>query len=91
MKMKFAKNMIKTGRVVDINLECLGVIRYFVLNDRLIGENGFVNKSDINNDGTFAITGGANILRVYEIVGSLNKLNDVLNDDNLKIIYELTV
>ena len=91
MKMKFAKNMIKTGRVVDINLECLGVIRYFVLNDRLIGENGFVNKSDINNDGTFAITGGANILRVYEIVGSLNKLNDVLNDDNLEIIYELTV
>ena len=91
MKMEFTKNMIKTGRVVDIDLECLGVIRYFVLNDRLIGENGFVNKSDINNDGTFAITGGANILRVYEIVGSLNKLNDVLNDDNLKIIYELTV
>ena len=90
MKMKFAKNMIKTGRVVDINLECLGVIRYFVLNDRLIGENGFVNKSDINNDGTLAAT-GANILRVYEIVGSLNKLNDVLNDDNLEIIYELTV
>ena len=91
MKMKFTKSMIKTGRVVDIDLECLGVIRYFVLNDRLIGENGFVNKSDINNDGTFAITGGANILRVYEIVGSLNKLNDVLNDNNLKIIYELTV
>ena len=91
MKMKFTKSMIKTGRVVDIDFDCLGVIRYFVLNDRLIGENGFVNKSDINNDGTFAITGGANILRVYEIVGSLNKLNDVLNDDNLKIIYELTV
>ena len=91
MKMKFTKSMIKTGRVVDIDLECLGVIRYFVLNDRLIGENGFVNKSDINNDGTLAITGGADILRVYEIVGSLNKLNDVLNDDNLKIIYELTV
>ena len=90
MKMKFAKNMIKTGRVVDINLECLGVIRYFVLDDRLVGENGFVNKSDINSDGTLAAT-GANILRVYEIVGSLNKLNDVLNDDNLKIIYELTV
>ena len=82
--------MIKTGRVVDIDFDCLGVIRYFVLNDRLIGENGFVNKSDINNDGTLAIT-EANILRVYEIVGSLNKLNDVLNDDNLKIIYELTV
>ena len=91
MKMKFTKSMIKTGRVVDIDLECLGVIRYFVLNDRLIGENGFVNKSDINNDGTLAITGGADILRVYEIVGSLNKLNDVLNDDNLEIIYELTV
>ena len=91
MKKEFTKNMIKTGRVVDIDFDCLGVIRYFVLNDRLIGENGFVNKSDINNDGTFAITGGANILRVYEIVGSLNKLNDVLNDDNLKIIYELTV
>ena len=91
MKMKFTKSMIKTGRVVDVSFEYLGVIRYFVLNDRLIGENGFVNKSDINNDGTFAITGGANILRVYEIVGSLNKLNDVLNDDNLKIIYELTV
>ena len=91
MKMKFTKSMIKTGRVADVNFEYLGVIRYFVLNDRLIGENGFVNKSDINNDGTFAITGGANILRVYEIVGSLNKLNDVLNDDNLKIIYELTV
>ena len=90
MKMEFTKNMIKTGRVVDIDFECLGVIRYFVLNDRLIGENGFVNKSDINNDGTLAIT-GANILRVYETVGSLNKLNDVLNDDNLKIIYELTV
>ena len=90
MKMEFTKNMIKTGRVVDIDFECLGVIRYFVLNDRLIGENGFVNKSDINNDGTLATT-GANILRVYEIVGSLNKLNDVLNDDNLKIIYELTV
>ena len=91
MKKEFTKNMIKTGRVVDIDFDCLGVIRYFVLNDRLIGENGFVNKSDINNDGTFAITGGANILRVYEIVGSLNKLNDVLNDDNLKIVYELTV
>ena len=90
MKMKFTKSMIKTGRVVDVNFEYLGVIRYFVLNDRLIGENGFVNKSDINNDGTLAIT-GANILHVYEIVGSLNKLNDVLNDDNLKIIYELTV
>ena len=90
MKMEFTKNMIKTGRVVDINFECLGVIRYFVLNDRLIGENGFVNKSDINNDGTLSTT-GANILRVYEIVGLLNKLNDVLNDDNLKIIYELTV
>ena len=90
MKMKFTKSMIKTGRVVDVNFEYLGVIRYFVLNDRLIGENGFVNKSDINNDGTLATT-GANILRVYEIVGSLNKLNDVLNDDNLKIIYELTV
>ena len=91
MKMKFRKSMIKKGRVVDVNYEYIIVIRYFVLNDRLIGENGFVNKSDINNDGTFAITGGANILRVYEIVGSLNKLNDVLNDDNLKIIYELTV
>ena len=90
MKMKFTKNMIKTGRVVDIDFNCLGVIRYFVLNDRLIGENGFVNKSDINNDGTLAIS-EANILRVYEIVGSPNKLNDVLNDDNLKIIYELTV
>ena len=90
MKKEFTKNMIKTGRVVDIDFDCLGVIRYFVLNDRLIGENGFVNKSDINNDGTLAIT-GANILRVYETVGSLNKLNDVLNDDNLKIIYELTV
>ena len=90
MKMKFTKSMIKTGRVVDINFNCLGVIRYFVLNDRLIGENGFVNKSDINNNGTLAIS-EANILRVYEIVGSLNKLNDVLNDDNLKIIYELTV
>ena len=90
MKMKFTKSMIKTGRVVDVNFEYLGVIRYFVLNDRLIGENGFVNKSDIKNDGTLAIT-GANILRVYEVVGSLNKLNDVLNDDNLKIIYELTV
>ena len=90
MKKEFTKNMIKTGRVVDIDFECLGVIRYFVLNDRLIGENGFVNKSDINNDGTLSTT-GANILRVYEIVGSLNKLNDVLNDDNLKIIYELTV
>ena len=90
MKMKFTKSMIKTGRVVDVNFEYLGVIRYFVLNDRLIGENGFVNKSDINNDGTLAIT-EANILRVYEIVGSLNKLNDVLNDDNLEIIYELTV
>ena len=90
MKMKFTKSMIKTGRVVDIDFNCLGVIRYFVLNDRLIGENGFVNKSDINNDGTLAIT-GANILRVYETVGSPNKLNDVLNDDNLKIIYELTV
>ena len=91
MKMKFTKSMIKTGRVVDINFNCLGVIRYFVINDRLIGENGFVNKSDINNDGTLAITGGADILRVYEIVGSINKLNDVLNDDNLEIIYELTV
>ena len=91
MKMKFTKSMIKTGRVVDVSFEYLGVIRYFVLNDRLIGENGFVNKSDINNDGTLAITGGADILRVYEIVGSLNKLNDVLNDDNLEIIYELTV
>ena len=91
MKMKFTKSMIKTGRVVDVNFEYLGVIRYFVLNDRLIGENGFVNKSDINNDGTLAITGGADILRVYEIVGSLNKLNDVLNDDNLEIIYELTI
>ena len=90
MKKEFTKNMIKTGRVVDIDFDCLGVIRYFVLNDRLIGENGFVNKSDIKNDGTLAIT-GANILRVYETVGSLNKLNDVLNDDNLKIIYELTV
>ena len=90
MKMKFTKSMIKTGRVVDVNFEYLGVIRYFVLNDRLIGENGFVNKSDINNDGTLAIT-EANILRVYEIVGSPNKLNDVLNNDNLKIIYELTV
>ena len=90
MKMKFTKSIIKTGRVVDINFNCLGVIRYFVLNDRLIGENGFVNKSDINNDGTLAIS-EANILHVYEIVGSLNKLNDVLNDDNLKIIYELTV
>ena len=90
MKMKFTKSMIKTGRVVDIDFEYLGVIRYFVLNDRLIGENGFVNKSDIKNDGTLAIT-GANILRVYETVGSPNKLNDVLNDDNLKIIYELTV
>ena len=90
MKMKFTKSMIKTGRVVDINFNCLGVIRYFVLNDRLIGENGFVNKSDINNDGTLAIS-EANILHVYEIVGSLNKLNDVLNDDNLKIIYKLTV
>ena len=90
MKMKFTKSMIKTGRVVDVNFEYLGVIRYFVLNDRLIGENGFVNKSDINNDGTLATT-GANILRVYEIIGSPNKLNDVLNNDNLKIIYELTV
>ena len=90
MKKEFTKNMIKTGRVVDIDFDCLGVIRYFVINDRLIGENGFVNKSDINNDGTLAAT-GANILRVYEIVGSLNKLNDVLNDDNLEIIYELTV
>ena len=90
MKKEFTKNMIKTGRVVDIDFDCLGVIRYFVLNDRLIGENGFVNKSDINNDGTLAIT-RANILHVYEIVGSPNKLNDVLNDDNLKIIYELTV
>ena len=90
MKIEFTKSMIKTGRVVDINFECLGVIRYFVLNDRLIGENGFVNKSDINSDGTLATT-GANILRVYEIVGSPNKLNDVLNNDNLKIIYELTV
>ena len=90
MKKEFTKSMIKTGRVVDINFNCLGVIRYFILNDRLIGENGFVNKSDINNDGTLAIS-EANILHVYEIVGSLNKLNDVLNDDNLKIIYELTV
>ena len=90
MKKEFTKNMIKTGRVVDIDFDCLGVIRYFVLNDRLIGENGFVNKSDINNDGTLAIT-GANILHVYKTVGSLNKLNDVLNDDNLEIIYELTV
>ena len=90
MKMKFTKSMIKTGRVVDVNFEYLGVIRYFVLNDRLIGENGFVNKCNINNDGTLATT-EANILRVYEIVGSLNKLNDVLNDDNLEIIYELTV
>ena len=90
MKKEFTKNIIKTGRVVDIDFDCLGVIRYFVLNGRLIGENGFVNKSDIKNDGTLAIT-GANILRVYEVVGSLNKLNDVLNDDNLKIIYELTV
>ena len=90
MKMKFTKSMIKTGRVVDINFNCLGVIRYFVLNDRLIGENGFVNKSDINNDGTLAIS-EANILHVYEVVGSPNKLNDALNDDNLKIIYELTV
>ena len=90
MKKEFTKKMIKTGRVVDINFNYLGIIRYFVLNDRLIGENGFVNKSDINNDGTLATT-GANISRVYEIVGSLNKLNDVLNNDNLKIIYELTV
>ena len=82
--------MIKTGRVVDINFNCLGIIRYFVLNDRLIGENGFVNKSDINNDGTLAIS-EANISHVYEIVDSPNKLNDVLNDDNLKIIYELTI
>ena len=90
MKKEFTKNMIKTGRVVDINFNCLGIIRYFVLNDRLIGENGFVNKSDINNDGTLAIS-EANISHVYEIVGSPNKLNDVLNNDNLKIIYELTV